>query len=94
VGFSGPIGLMDALERSLPRLAEVHMHDGRWQGPDCNIGYGKDHRPLGEGDLDVGQLLDRLAAAGFDGPIIFELTLDEALASMDVVRATRPKYTS
>jgi sugar phosphate isomerase/epimerase len=90
VGFSGPLGLFDALERCLPRLAEIHLHDGPWQGPDQRIGYGQDHQPLGSGDLDVGRLLDRLAGAAFDGPIIFELTVEEALASLEVIRALRP----
>lgn len=90
VGFSGPVSLFEALERCLPRLAEIHLHDGPWQGPDRKIGYGKDHQPLGAGDLDVGRLLDRLAEAGFSGPIIFELTLDQALASMEVIRKVRP----
>lgn len=89
-GFSGPIALFDALERCLPRLAEIHLHDAPWQGPEQHIGYGQDHQPLGRGDLDVGRLLDRLAEAGFDGPIIFELTVEEALASLEVVRTLHP----
>ena len=90
VGFSGPIQLFDALEVLLPRLGEVHLHDGPWQGPERKIGYGKDHQPLGAGDLDLGRLLDRLESAGFDGPIVFELTVPQALASLDTIRATRP----
>jgi sugar phosphate isomerase/epimerase len=90
VGFSGPVGLFDVLEASLPRLGEIHLHDGPWQGPEQTIGYGKDHQPLGRGDLDVGRLLDRLAEAGFDGPIIFELSVQEALASLEVIRSLRP----
>ncbi len=90
VGFSGPVELFDALEHCLPRLAEIHLHDGPWQGPERRIGYGQDHQPLGSGDLDVGRLLDRLAEAGFNGPIIFELKVAEALASLEVVRALRP----
>lgn len=90
VGFSGPVGLFEALERSLARLAEIHLHDGPWQGPEQRIGYGQDHQPLGRGDLDVGRLLDRLTEAGFDGPIIFELTVEEALASLEMIRALRP----
>lgn len=85
-GFSGPVGLFDALERCLPRLAEIHLHDAPWPGLDGEIVYGQDHQPLGAGDLDVGRLLDRLAQAGWDGPIIFELTLEEALTSMKVIR--------
>jgi sugar phosphate isomerase/epimerase len=90
VGFSGPAGLFEALERCLPRLAEIHLHDGPGQGPEGEIGYGLDHQPLGTGDLDVGRLLDRLAEAGYAGPIILELTVEQALASLEVIRAVRP----
>lgn len=90
VGFSGPLGLEEALERCLHRLSEIHLHDGPWQGPQRHIGYGQDHQPLGAGDLDVARLLDRLAEAEFDGPIIFELTVGQALASLEVIRAIRP----
>jgi sugar phosphate isomerase/epimerase len=89
-GFSGPLSLLEALERCLPRLAEIHLHDSPAQGPDGTIRYGQDHRPLGTGDLDLGRLLDRLVEAEFQGPIIFELTVDEALTSREVVRALRP----
>ena len=87
VGFSGPIGLFEALERCLPRLAEVHLHDGPWQGPERKIGYGKDHQPLGTGDLDVARFLAALEQAAFDGPIIFELGLEQALASMEYIES-------
>jgi sugar phosphate isomerase/epimerase len=90
VGLSGPIGLDEALERCLPRLGEIHLHDGPWQGPEHVIGYGKDHQPLGAGDLDLGTFLDRLEQAGFMGPVILELTLDQALASLDTIRTARP----
>ncbi len=92
-GFSGPVELFDVLERVLPRLGEIHMHDS----PRCdsmNPGYGKDHQRLGRGDLDVGRFLDRLAAAGWDGPIIFELNIENALASLEVVRSLRPALIS
>jgi sugar phosphate isomerase/epimerase len=89
-GFAGDVDLFDALERCLPRLAEVHLHDAPWQGPERSIGYGRDHQPLGAGDLDVARLLDRLESAGFRGPVVFELTVDEALASLELVRSLRP----
>ncbi len=91
VGFSGPIDFFHALERALPRLAEIHLHDGPWQGPQHHIGYGKDHQRLGAGDLDVGRLLDWLKAADFNGPLVFELDVDEALASLEALRALRPR---
>jgi sugar phosphate isomerase/epimerase len=86
-GFSGGVDFFDALERCLPRLGEVHLHDSPWQGPERNIRYGKDHHSLGMGDLDVPRLLDRLEAARFQGPIIFELRLDQALDSLNTVRS-------
>jgi sugar phosphate isomerase/epimerase len=90
VGFSGPVSLAEALERCLPRLAEVHLHDAPEQGPGGAIVYGQDHQPLGTGDLQVGAFLDRLAEAQFNGPLIFELTVEEALASLEVIRKVRP----
>ncbi len=90
-GFSGPAGLFEVLEQVLPRLGEIHLHDAPWQGPEQKIGYGTDHQALGKGDLEVARLLDRLEAAGYSGPIIFELTVPEALASLNVVRSLRPE---
>ena len=91
-GFAGPLDLFDALEHTLPRLAEIHLHDSpRWL-PGSEIAYGLDHQALGRGDLDLGRLLDHLAAAHFTGPLIFELTVPEALASLAVVRQIRPAY--
>jgi sugar phosphate isomerase/epimerase len=89
-GFSGPVELFDVLERVLPRLAQIHLHDAPWQGPQMVLGYGKDHQTLGSGDLDTGRLLDRLSAADFGGPLIFELTVEEAQASLEVIRRLRP----
>jgi sugar phosphate isomerase/epimerase len=92
VGFSGPVTLLEALERCLPRLGEIHLHDGPWQGQELTIGYGKDHQTLGKGDLDLAGLLDRLQAAKYAGPIIFELGIEDALASLQVVRSVRPDW--
>jgi sugar phosphate isomerase/epimerase len=94
VGFSGPVTVEHVVERSKDRLGEVHRHDGPWQGAAQKIGFGQDHRPLGEGDLDSGALLDQLEDIGFDGPIIFELQLHEALASLATLRKIRPEINS
>ncbi len=85
-GFSGDVDFWDALERCLPRLAEVHLHDCPAYARTHELGYGKDHQPLGAGDLDVARLLGRLERAGFAGPIIFELTVPEAIASLSRAR--------
>jgi sugar phosphate isomerase/epimerase len=94
VGFSGPVELFSVLEQVLPRLGEVHLHDGPWQGPQRQIGYGKDHAPLGTGDLDTARLLTRLRTAGFSGPIVFELTIAQALQSLAHIRELDPGYLS
>jgi hypothetical protein len=89
-GFSGNVTVEDALEASLPRLVEVHLHDGPQHNPGQDIIYGQDHRPLGTGDLNLGFVLDRLVAANFYGPVVFELQLHEALESLNVIKTIRP----
>jgi sugar phosphate isomerase/epimerase len=84
-GFSGEIEFFNALERSLSRIAEFHLHD-------CpvvpgKISYGQDHQPLGSGNLDVGRFLRRLDDFGFAGPVIFELELFAAAESLDVIHS-------
>jgi sugar phosphate isomerase/epimerase len=88
-GFPGWFDFFEVLEKLLPRLAEVHLHDCR-KMPPGRRGYGEDHKPLGSGDLDVARLLDRLAVANFTGPLVFELNVDEALKSLEVVKSIRP----
>jgi sugar phosphate isomerase/epimerase len=91
-GFSGPIDLFDAVKKLLPRLANVHLHDSpRWVAG-TPIVYGQDHQALGRGALDLGRFLDRLHEGGYAGPLVFELTVPEALASLEVVRQVRPEY--
>jgi sugar phosphate isomerase/epimerase len=92
-GFPGWFDFFEALEKCLPRLAEVHLHDS-CKMPEGKRGYGEDHKPLGHGDLDLERLLGRLESAGFDGPVIFELQLEEAIESMKVVRRVCPQLVS
>jgi sugar phosphate isomerase/epimerase len=89
-GFPGWFDFFDVVEECLPRLAEIHLHDSK-RMPEGQRGYGEDHKPLGHGDLDLGRLLDRLSAARFDGPIVFELQLEEALESLKVIKQIRPQ---
>ncbi|HQE92378.1 MAG TPA: cobamide remodeling phosphodiesterase CbiR [Anaerolineae bacterium] len=85
-GFAGDVEFFDALELCLPRLAEIHLHDAPIPASQQEIVYGKDHSVLGTGDLDLARFLDRLTEVNFNGPIIFELEIEEALASWDVIR--------
>ena len=90
-GFPGWFDFFEVLEKTLPRLAEVHLHDSK-KMPACRRGYGEDHKPLGHGNLELGRFLDRLAVANFTGPLVFELKVEEALESLKVVDSTRPQY--
>ncbi len=88
-GFSGIMPFEEALTACLPRLAEIHLHDC----PDCvktgKLGYGKDHQPIGTGDLDVNLLLKTLDQESFHGPIIFELSVQEALQSIQRIKQNK-----
>lgn len=85
-GFAGPVDFFDALDKCLPRITQIHLHDSPSLARTGQIGYGKDHQPLGNGDLDVLRFLNRLKQANYTGPLIFELTVAEALASMQKVK--------
>lgn len=88
-GFPGWFDFFVVLEKVLPRLREVHLHDSK-KMPEGRRGYGEDHKPLGRGDLELGRLLDRLCAANFSGPLVFELSVHEALESLEVIKSLRP----
>ena len=81
-GFSGSIHLKDAFEACLPRLAEVHLHDSPNFMKTHQLGYGQDHQPLGSQDLDIRWLINRLKENHFEGPIIFELSVNQAKQSL------------
>lgn len=88
-GFPGWFDLFEVVDRLLPRLAEVHIHDSK-KMPEGQRGYGEDHKPLGTRDLELGRFLDRLAAANYPGPLVFELTVAEALDSLQVIQSICP----
>jgi L-ribulose-5-phosphate 3-epimerase len=58
------------IEHALPVLGHVHLKDKRG-----GIGV-VDFPPLGEGDLDVRLVLERLEASRFDGPVSMEIEFD------------------
>jgi len=89
-GFPGEVTLDEVLPRVLPRLAEVHLHDGYRRQSSDGFPVVADHLPLGQGDLPLERLLDTLDQARFAGPVIFELNVDQARASLNVIRARRP----
>lgn len=85
-GYSGERSLQEALELFLPRLSEVHLHDG-FRRSDGAAVLVDDHLRLGRGDLGLAWLLGRLSQAGYAGPLILELMLEDALASLAQISA-------
>jgi len=90
VRFSGDGEFFETLEMMLPRIAEIHLHDGTTPPLGAPIVYQTDHQQLGTGDLDIPRFFDRLVAADFAGPIVYELPTDKAVNSFEVIRAVRP----
>jgi sugar phosphate isomerase/epimerase len=88
-GFPGWFDFFEVVERILPRLGEVHLHDSKQMPPGVR-GYGEDHKPLGHGDLELGRFLDVLAETDFQGPVVFELSVKEAIESLRVIKKIRP----
>lgn len=89
-GFSGSVGFFEAFDLCLPKIAEIHLHDCPAFNQGDQIGYGRDHQPIGKGDLDINGLLDRLISEKFRGPIIIELKIQEAIESLKIIQKEKP----
>lgn len=85
-GFSGAYSINDVLQACAHRLAEIHLHDSPNFLNTGQLGYGKDHQALGKGDLEIKQLFEFINQINFTGPIIFELTLEEAQDSIQFLQ--------
>ncbi|MHA1303745.1 MAG: cobamide remodeling phosphodiesterase CbiR [Candidatus Heimdallarchaeaceae archaeon] len=82
-GYSGEIEVMEFIDRYYDRIIELHLHDGE---------YPKiDHKPLGTHKLPTRELLLELYEREFSGPIVYELTLDEAKQSIDYIQSYVPE---
>ncbi len=89
-GQSGSIDILTFVDRYYDRLAEIHLHDGGLNPPKGYNGHFFDHQPLGEGELPISEFLSELETRKFRGPIIFELTFQEAEESLKVIRRMIP----
>jgi len=85
-GFSGPVNFFDALKLCLPRISEFHLHDSPAFGSDNIPKFEQDHIALGQGDLGIKRFFQVISTSNFNGPIIFELTLNEALESLQEIK--------
>lgn len=80
-GYSGEVGVEEALKKSSGRLSEIHLHDAykRMKGGRLVT---RDHLPLGAGSLNVDSFLQTLKQVMFEGLIVFELGLKDAKSSL------------
>jgi len=82
-GFSGQISIMEFIDKYYDRIIELHLHDGKFPRID--------HKPLGDYDLPVRELLLKLLEKNFTGPLVYELNLQEAIQSMDYIKNNIPE---
>ncbi|NHV99098.1 MAG: sugar phosphate isomerase/epimerase [Thaumarchaeota archaeon] len=83
-GYSGEISVENALRKCSSRLGEIHLHDAYRRVENGRLVV-RDHLPLGAGDLNVEGFFKALRETGFTGPIVFELGLRDARASLSKI---------
>ncbi len=86
---SGDESMLEFYKKHRDKIIELHLHDGRPSKPG-ERGY-IDHKHLGTGDLPVREFLLELVKDDFNGPIIFELTADEAVKSLQHIKEVVPQ---
>ena len=91
--MSGTESVMDFYKAHKDRITEVHLQDATYKEYEGAVAR-EDHIALGHGimgDTVLREFLTALIKDKFDGPIIFELTKDEARESLDLVRKVVPE---
>jgi len=91
--FSGTESIMDFYNAHNDRIVELHLQDGTYAKYDDAEGH-DDHVELGKGimgDDVLREFLLEVVKDEFTGPIIFELSEDEASRSLDYIRKVVPE---
>ncbi|MEM2143437.1 MAG: cobamide remodeling phosphodiesterase CbiR [Candidatus Thorarchaeota archaeon] len=88
--YSGKEDPIEFYRQHHDRIVEIHLHDGRFRCVN-GVSVPEDHKTLGTGDLRVEEFLCELVHSGFRGPVIFELTNEETVRSLEVVRERCPR---
>ncbi len=85
---SGDESIIDFYRKHRDRIVEVHLNDGI---DTRTPGKYEDHLAIGKGELPVRDFLLELKKDGFKGPLIFELTTEEVIESLDEIRKVVPE---
>ena len=91
--MSGTESVMDFYNAHKDRITEIHLQDATYKEYEGAVAR-EDHIALGHGimgDAVLREFLEELVKDKFDGPIIFELTKDEARESLDLIRKVVPE---
>lgn len=86
---SGDESVLEFYKKHKDKIVELHLHDGKPSEPGVK-GF-IDHNALGTGDLPVREFLLELVKNDFNGPIIFELTTEEAIESLKKIEEVVPE---
>ncbi|MHA2025213.1 MAG: cobamide remodeling phosphodiesterase CbiR [Candidatus Thorarchaeota archaeon] len=90
--MSGTESVMEFYETHKDRITEVHLQDAAREDDDTVVH--EDHVTLGRGimgDSVLREFLLTLVKDKFNGPIIFELTNDETIESLDHIKKVVPE---
>lgn len=83
--FSGKVDLIEIIKKYLDITSEIHLMD-------YNADHGWDHVALGTGTKPFPvEILKIIDDYGFRGPILFELTFDQAKKSLEFIRKNTPQ---
>ena len=94
--FSGSESVMDFYNTHKNRISEIHLLDATYTEYDGAVAR-NDHITLGRGimgDSVLREFLLELQNDRFSGPVIFELTKDEASESLEHIRRIVPEVIS
>lgn len=94
--MSGSETIMEFYSKHKDRISEIHLQDGTYTKYDGAVAR-NDHIALGQGimgDSVLREFLLEVQKDKFDGPLIFELSKDEASESLELIRRVVPEVIS
>lgn len=88
--FSGDEPVIDFYREHRDRIVEIHLNDGSYRECD-GVAVHEDHLALGDGEMPVQEFVSEIYNDGFDGPLIFELTTEQARRSLELIDQLVPE---
>ena len=77
---------LEALDVFGQYVRSTHCKDGKWPTDDENLG---EEMPLGEGDVNFPELIPKLYAMGFRGPLTIEREISGPKQTEDILKAKK-----